>query len=57
MVAGEVGEPVDEAADGGASLVPNGGDGISQDAPEPVIRVAPQAVVSPESNSERESPL
>jgi hypothetical protein len=55
--AGEVGEQVLAAADGETSLSPNGGDGISQDAPEPVIHVAPQPVVSPDSTSERESPL
>jgi hypothetical protein len=48
---------VGPAADGGAPLVANGGDDVSQDAPEPVIHVAPQAVASPESISERESPL
>jgi len=50
IVAGEVGEQV-LAADGEASLITNGGDGVS------TIRVAPPAVVSPEPTSERESPL
>jgi DNA polymerase III delta prime subunit len=57
IAASEGGEQVVPAADGGAPLVANGGDGVSQDAPEPVIHVAPQAVASPESISERESPL
>ena len=57
MVAGEEGEQVLAAADGEASLIPNGEDGVSQDAPEPAIHMSPQAVVSPESTSERESPL
>jgi AAA domain-containing protein len=57
MVAGDEGEQVLAAADGEAPLIPNGGDGVTQDAPEPAIHMAPPAVVSPESTSERESPL
>ena len=56
IVAGEVGEQV-PAADGEASLIANGGDGASHDTPEPTVHVAPQAAVSPEPTSERESPL
>ena len=54
IVAGEVGEQV-LAADGEASLIANGGDGASHDTPEPTVHVAPQAAVSPEPTSERES--
>jgi hypothetical protein len=57
MAAGEVVEQVLAEADGEASLIPNGGDMVPQDAPEPAIHVAPQAAVPPESTSERDSPL
>jgi DNA polymerase III delta prime subunit len=57
MAAGEVVEQVLAEADGEASLIPNGGDMVPRDAPEPAIHAAPQAAVPPESTSERDSPL